>query len=251
MEQGEGVGGTWYWNRYPGARCDSESHGYAYFFSRALHESWQWSERYPGHAEIRQYLNYVADQLDLKKDAMIKNLDIDKFSFAVLEKFKLYDNNSIILDKAPLNFMWIGHINLLFPDAKIIHCKRNLKDTALSIYKNMFDASALTWTYNQDHLIGFVELYQELMNFWHKKIPNYIYDCSYEELVSNKENETRKLIEFCNLEWEDNCIDHTKNKTGIKITIRKSLILSLGIKKNKIPNTEIIVKLREPFNPSK
>ena len=54
------------------------------------------------------------------------------------------------------------------------------------------------------------------MNFWHKKIPNYIYDCSYEELVSNKENETRKLIEFCNLEWEDNCIDHTKNKTGIK-----------------------------------
>lgn len=68
LEQGEGVGGTWYWNRYPGARCDSESHGYAYFFSRALHESWQWSERYPGHAEIRQYLNYVADQLDLKKD---------------------------------------------------------------------------------------------------------------------------------------------------------------------------------------
>lgn len=68
LEQGEGVGGTWYWNRYPGARCDSESHGYAYFFSRALHESWQWSERYPGHAEIRQYLNYVADKFDLKKD---------------------------------------------------------------------------------------------------------------------------------------------------------------------------------------
>ena len=67
LEQGEGVGGTWYWNRYPGARCDSESHGYAYFFSRALHESWQWSERYPEHAEIRQYLNYVAHQLDLKK----------------------------------------------------------------------------------------------------------------------------------------------------------------------------------------
>ena len=156
------------------------------------------------------------NQLDLKKDAMIKNLDIDKFSSAVLEKFKLYDNNSIILDKAPLNFMWIGHINLLFPDAKIIHCKRNLKDTALSIYKNMFDASALTWTYNQDHLLRFVELYQELINFWHQKIPNYIYDCSYEELVGNKDNETKKLIEFCNLEWEDNCIDHTKNKTGIK-----------------------------------
>ena len=72
----------------------------------------------------------------------------------------IYDKNSIILDKAPLNFMWIGHIHLLFPDAKIIHINRNIKDTALSIYKNMFDASALTWTYNQEHLIKFIELYK-------------------------------------------------------------------------------------------
>ncbi len=62
------VGGTWYWNRYPGARCDSESQGYAYFFSRELHEAWQWSQRYPDHEEIRRYLNFVADRLDLKKD---------------------------------------------------------------------------------------------------------------------------------------------------------------------------------------
>ncbi len=68
IEAADGVGGTWYWNRYPGARCDSESHGYAYFFSRELHEAWQWSERYPGHAEIRRYLNFVADRLELKKD---------------------------------------------------------------------------------------------------------------------------------------------------------------------------------------
>ena len=68
IEKGAGVGGTWYWNRYPGARCDSESQGYAYFFSRKLHENWQWSERYPGHAEIRKYLNYVTDSLNLRKD---------------------------------------------------------------------------------------------------------------------------------------------------------------------------------------
>jgi len=70
VEKADGVGGTWYWNRYPGARCDSESHGYAYFFSRDLHQKWQWSERYPGHTEIRAYLNYVADTLDLKKDIL-------------------------------------------------------------------------------------------------------------------------------------------------------------------------------------
>ena len=71
IEKGAGVGGTWYWNRYPGARCDSESQGYAYFFSRQLHENWQWSERYPGHAEIRKYLNYVADSLNLRKDIKV------------------------------------------------------------------------------------------------------------------------------------------------------------------------------------
>lgn len=68
LEAGDGVGGTWYWNRYPGARCDSESHSYCYSFSEELHQQWEWTERYPGHAEIRRYLNFVADKLDLKRD---------------------------------------------------------------------------------------------------------------------------------------------------------------------------------------
>jgi cation diffusion facilitator CzcD-associated flavoprotein CzcO len=68
LEAGKGVGGTWYWNRYPGARCDSESHSYCYSFSEELHREWQWTERYPGHAEIRRYLNHVADRFDLKRD---------------------------------------------------------------------------------------------------------------------------------------------------------------------------------------
>ena len=68
LEAGGGVGGTWYWNRYPGARCDSESHTYCYYFDRPLLEEWSWSERYPGQAEILRYLNFCAQKLDLKKD---------------------------------------------------------------------------------------------------------------------------------------------------------------------------------------
>ena len=68
LEAADGVGGTWYWNRYPGARCDSESHGYCYTFSKELLETWQWSERYPGHEEIRRYLDHVADRFDLRRD---------------------------------------------------------------------------------------------------------------------------------------------------------------------------------------
>jgi len=61
------IGGTWYWNRYPGARSDTEVNAYCYFFDRDLYESWQWSERYPRHTEIRAYLNHVADRYDLRR----------------------------------------------------------------------------------------------------------------------------------------------------------------------------------------
>jgi cation diffusion facilitator CzcD-associated flavoprotein CzcO len=68
LEAGGGVGGTWYWNRYPGARCDSESHVYWYTFSPDLMREWEWSERYPGQVEILRYLNFVADRFGLKRD---------------------------------------------------------------------------------------------------------------------------------------------------------------------------------------
>jgi cyclohexanone monooxygenase len=67
-EQGDGVGGTWYWNRYPGARCDVESIEYQYGFSDEIQRGWTWTERYAAQPEILRYQNYVADKLDLKKD---------------------------------------------------------------------------------------------------------------------------------------------------------------------------------------
>jgi cation diffusion facilitator CzcD-associated flavoprotein CzcO len=67
-EKGDAVGGTWYWNRYPGARCDSESHIYCYSFSEELQREWEWSERYPEQPEILEYLQWVADRLDLRRD---------------------------------------------------------------------------------------------------------------------------------------------------------------------------------------
>ncbi|PPQ36658.1 flavin-containing monooxygenase [Rhodopila globiformis] len=63
-----GVGGTWYWNRYPGARCDVESMQYSYSFADAIQQEWQWSELFAGQPEILRYANYVADRLDLRRD---------------------------------------------------------------------------------------------------------------------------------------------------------------------------------------
>ena len=72
LEAGDGVGGTWYWNRYPGARCDVESLDYSYSFSEELQQEWNWSERYATQAEILRYINHVADRFDLRRDIQLE-----------------------------------------------------------------------------------------------------------------------------------------------------------------------------------
>jgi len=67
LEAGDGVGGTWFWNRYPGARFDSESYSYGYLFSRELFEDWQWQEHFAQQPEIERYLNHVVDRFDLRR----------------------------------------------------------------------------------------------------------------------------------------------------------------------------------------
>ncbi len=68
FETGTGAGGTCYWNRYPGARFDSESWTYGYSFSLELLEEWDWEEHFPGQPETERYLNYVADKFNLRRD---------------------------------------------------------------------------------------------------------------------------------------------------------------------------------------
>jgi len=71
FEAGDGVGGTWYWNRYPGARCDVESMDYSYSFSDELQQEWRWTERYSAQPEILKYINHVADRFDLRRDIQL------------------------------------------------------------------------------------------------------------------------------------------------------------------------------------
>ncbi len=73
LEAGSGVGGTWYWNRYPGARFDSESWTYGYSFSKELLQEWDWEEHFAAQPQTERYLNYVADKLDLRRDIQLNS----------------------------------------------------------------------------------------------------------------------------------------------------------------------------------
>ena len=79
-EQGDGVGGTWYWNRYPGARCDIESMDYSYSFSEELQQEWNWKQKYGTQPELLDYANYVCKKFDLKKNINF-NTKITKAEF--------------------------------------------------------------------------------------------------------------------------------------------------------------------------
>ncbi len=138
---------------------------------------------------------------------------IQKEYFHFLDKYNIQEK--IITDKAPLNFFWIGFIKSIFPNSIIIHCKRNLKDNSLSLYKNIFD-DGLDFAYDLDDLLSFFNDYKKLMKFWEKKYPKTIYEISYENLISNTTKEIKELINFCELDWENNCLEHYKNKKTIR-----------------------------------
>ena len=145
---------------------------------------------------------------DLKK---IKSICLDYNNYTKYFGF----NEKFITDKAPLNFRWIGFIKILFPNAKIIHCKRDPKNNCLSLYKNFFEGG-LNFSYSEKDLIKYYKAYDKIMNFWNLKTNKEIFNINYEELISNKEHQIGAILKYCDLEWEDNCLNFHKNKNPIK-----------------------------------
>jgi hypothetical protein len=106
---------------------------------------------------------------------------------------------------------------MVFPNAKIIHCCRNKKDVLLSIYKNNFSSSDMDWSYDPRNIVRYYNLYLDLIKFWKYKFEKFIYDLSYEKLVTDSENQIKKLLDYCSLEWDKNCLNHHKySKTAIQ-----------------------------------
>ena len=136
-------------------------------------------------------------------------------------------SKNIITDKMPMNFRYIGLILSAFPEAKIIHLKRDARATCWSIYKNYFDSDGIGYSYNQNDLAQYYGLYSDLMSFWHERFPDQIYDICYEDLTTNQEDETRKLLEYCDLDWDENCLNFHSNKRPVKtasaLQVRKKM----------------------------
>ena len=159
---------------------------------------------------INDYSNYYDTNSLLKKAFFsIRQQYLDSLS-----SFNVSEN--IITDKMPLNFRYIGFILSAFPEAKIIHLKRDAMATCWSIYKHYFQSRGNGFSYNLEDLAGFYDMYIDLMAFWHQLYSDKIYDLCYEDLTTNQEEETRKLLEYCELDWDENCLNFHTTKRAVK-----------------------------------
>lgn len=148
--------------------------------------------------------------------------DLIKLSKAYQNTVKTQLGNEIssstryFTDKLPQNFRFIGAILLLFPNAKIIHCKREPMDTCLSLYKHHFPMSNHHYSYNLEELGQYYKLYDDLMSYWHDIAPGKILDIQYEDLLEDFERGVKDILKYCELPFEEKCLNFQDNQRVVR-----------------------------------
>jgi hypothetical protein len=152
------------------------------------------------------------DRLSGNKIHYPSNLDgleselLDDIANCYLEKLKALDAEAMrVTDKHPINFLHLGLIALAFPDAHVIHCTRDPRDTCLSIYFQAF-SPANSYASNLEHTGFYYRLYEKLMRHFKEVLSISVLDVTYEDLVINQEQVSRKLIDFVGLDWHERCL---------------------------------------------
>jgi len=162
--------------------------------------------------------SFVGKKLNKNKSL---NSDIENDRSILFEEYKnkkLIEkkSNYIFTDKSLDNFFYIDIIKKIFPNAKVINCKRNPTSSIMSLLKTIL--RDVTWAHNIDHIFKFFDIYYKMTENFKKTFPNYIYELEYEKFVENPESEAKKLISFCNLKWNKKCLEFYKRKDLISKT---------------------------------
>ena len=173
---------------------------------------------------INTFLNDRESFQEIIKD----NNCYESIRYEYLESIDRLDfKEAFFTDKALLNFQYIGLILRALPDSKIIHIKRDAMAICWSNFKTNFAQRGIAFSNDLNDLVGFYRLYEEQMNFWHSEFPNQIYDLKYESMTKNQIIETKELLNFCNLDWDENCLHFYNNnrsvKTASKDQVRKKI----------------------------
>jgi tetratricopeptide (TPR) repeat protein len=167
---------------------------------------------------------------DLKNSIANRISSSQRFPMAVKglteEHLKLFADEALSLDqdlpdsihrvvnKLPGNFQSLGLISMLFPKARVIHCRRNALDTCLSCFFQNF--VSLDYSFSLDHLADVYLRYRRLAEHWQRVLPLSVFNVDYEEMTASPESLIRRMVEFVELPWNDKCLSHQKNKTTVR-----------------------------------
>ena len=170
-------------------------------------------------------------RLLIKKIIEFDNTLLKKIGEEYINKMRaISDNSDRTTDKLPINFLYVGFIKLILPNSKIINCYRNSKDNCLSIFKNQFSSGKIKFAYNMNEIVEYYNIYIDLMKHWKNLLPDFVYDLNYETLVSNTKIEVEKLLRYCNLSWNNDCLNFHNNrrlvKTASDIQVRNKIYRS-------------------------
>ncbi|MBT78061.1 MAG: sulfotransferase [Gammaproteobacteria bacterium] len=144
-----------------------------------------------------------------------------------LHRVEKFNKTSYLTDKLLNNYLHIGLIHLVFPNASIINVQRNPIDTCYSCYKNMFHLNSIPYSYTLENLADKYRDYQRVIRHWEKVLPGRIYTAEYEQLINQQEDVTRDILGHCGLTWNDACLEFQKNArtvlTNSSIQVRQPL----------------------------
>ena len=173
---------------------------------------------------------FVQEQILNKK---VINSTIYKIRKKIIDAYEtkgvlLKQKDLIFTDKSLENFFFIGFIKEIFPEAKIINCKRDALSTIMSILKN--NLIDLSWAHDLDNIFEYIDVYYNMLEYYKNIFPDFIYEIQYESLVANPEAEIKKLLKFCDLPWDKRCLEFYNrkdivSKTSSNIQIRKPINL--------------------------
>ena len=179
---------------------------------------------------------YGAGELDFLDNAInlidwqnnkIQEKDIIEIRKNYINELKKISKSTYTTDKMPLNFRWIGFIAYAFPNAKIIHVKRDAMATCWSNYKTNFSKGGMAFAFDQIDIAEYYKLYEDLMDFWQKKFSEKIYELNYDKLTENQELESRKMFNYLGLKWENSVLEFHNNsrivQTASNIQVRKKM----------------------------
>lgn len=176
-----------------------------------------------GAGELYFFEQLVYHDIKKGKDVPFQNIlpqlqstDYENLAKNYLGKLRTIPTKSkLITDKMPRNFLYVGLIKILFPNAKIIHCRRQPEDSCLSIYKKIF-VGRQYFAYNLEELGQYYNGYLDLMDHWHEVMPGEILDLQYEEMIQDNEAQSRRLLEHCGVEWDEACLNFHKTQRVVR-----------------------------------